>query len=520
MKKALLILGVFSLTLAQTLPKNDPVLKGIYEEAKNNSQLKNLAHELFDGYGPRLVGSPGLDKAADWAIDKMDSWGIDAEKEEYGTWIGWERGITHVDMVKPWVRSLEGMSLAWSPSTNGKTVEAETVTFPQFKDAEHYQEWLKEIKGKFVLISRPEISGRPRDNWEEFGLKADLEALKEERDSLRREWTRNLSRTGLSFIQQRRDLPKILEKAGAAGLISMRWSQGWGVSKVFSASTEKVPTVGLSLEDYGILYRLTASGNAPTLRVKVDSKMKDEVETFNIIGKIEGKEKPNEYVILSAHFDSWDGAQGATDNGTGTLVMLETIRVLKKMYPNPKRTILIGLWNSEEQGLNGSRAFVKDNPEIVKGIQAVFNQDNGTGRVERVLGNGFLNASDFGGKWLSLAPQEVTRHIKSYDFPGSPAGGGSDYAAFVAVGAPAYNLSSLSWSYWNYTWHTNRDTYDKVVFSEVMNNVILTASLAYLASEDERFHDRTKRDLPFSKRWNRQGKWPEPRDGARKFRRR
>ena len=111
--------------------------------------------------------------------------------------------------------------------------------------------------------------------------------------------------------------------------------------------------------------------------------------TFNTIGEIKGTEKPDEYVILSAHFDSWDGGTGATDNGTGTITMMEAIRILKKIYPNPKRTILIGNWGSEEQGLNGSRAFVEDHPEIIKNIQAVFNQDNGTGRVVNIQARDF-----------------------------------------------------------------------------------------------------------------------------------
>ncbi|NJX17241.1 M28 family peptidase, partial [Tamlana crocina] len=128
------------------------------------------------------------------------------------------------------------------------------------------------------------------------------------------------------------------------------------------------------------------------------------------------------------------------------------------------------------QGLNGSRAFVEDHPEIVKNIQAVFNQDNGTGRVVNISGNGFLHAYDYLGDWLAKVPDTVSQHIETI-FPGSPGRGGSDYASFVAAGAPAFNLSSLNWAYWNYTWHTNRDTYDKIVFDDVRNNVILTAVL-------------------------------------------
>ena len=120
------------------------------------------------------------------------------------------------------------------------------------------------------------------------------------------------------------------------------------------------------------------SSTHPTVKIISTSTEHGVVPTFNTIAEIKGVEKPNEYVILSAHFDSWDGSQGTTDNGTGTIVMMEAMRILKKFYPNPKRTIMVGHWGSEEQGLNGSRAFVEDYPKIVENTQAVFNQDNGT----------------------------------------------------------------------------------------------------------------------------------------------
>jgi carboxypeptidase Q len=196
--------------------------------------------------------------------------------------------------------------------------------------------------------------------------------------------------------------------------------------------------------------------------------------------------------------------------------MMEAARILKKVYPNPKRTILIGHWGSEEQGLNGSRAFVEDNPKIIKGVQAVFNQDNGTGRVVRLSGQGFLHAYDYLGKWLEPVPGEIKKHIET-TFPGSPAGGGSDYASFVAAGAPAFSLSSLSWSYWNYTWHTNLDTYDKIVFDDVRSNAILTAIMAYMASE---YPEKTSREkatlIGKSLRTGEPLVWPTPRSPNRK----
>ena len=264
-----------------------------------------------------------------------------------------------------------------------------------------------------------------------------------------------------------------------------------------------------------MLYRLTESGVNPKISVRADSKELGLVPTFNTIAEIRGTEKPEEYVMLSAHFDSWDGGTGATDNATGTITMLEAMRILKKVYPNPKRTILVGHWGSEEQGLNGSRAFVEDHPEIVKNIQALFNQDNGTGRVVDLSGQGFLNAYDYLERWLNPVPGEIKSHIKT-NFPGSPGGGGSDYASFVAAGVPAFSLSSLGWSYGNYTWHTNRDTYDKIVFDDVQNNAILTAILVYMASEDPVRTSREKSILPVSPRTGRQSEWPVPRSPTRK----
>lgn len=230
--------------------------------------------------------------------------------------------------------------------------------------------------------------------------------------------------------------------------------------------------------------------------------------------KLKVQEKPEEYIILSAHFDSWDGGTGATDNGTGTIVMMEAARILKKLYPNPKRTIIVGLWGGEEQGLNGSRAYVKDHPEVVNNMQALFNQDNGTGRVVNINGQGFLHSYEFITRWLQAVPVDIRKHIET-TFPGIPGTGGSDFASFVAAGAPGFSLSSLNWSYGNYTWHTNRDTYDKIIFDDVRNNAILTAILTYMASEDPETFPRDRAVLPISPRTGEQIKWPEPRDANR-----
>lgn len=508
-KFTLIFLFLFTLTIQAQVSKE--VVDNIIKEANENSQLEPLAHELLDMVGPRLVGTPQMKNAHDWVVEKYKSWGISAKNEEWGEWRGWERGITHIDMVSPRVQTLDGTQLAWSPSTDSKGVTAEVIVIPKVRHRTDFQNWLPNVKGKFVLASMKQPTGRPDENWEEFATETSFEKMKRDRNELITQWNDNIAKTGYDS----KTIITALEYAGAAGIITSYWSKGFGVNKIFGAKAKSIPTIDLDLEDYGMLYRLAEYGSKPKIKVVAESKDLGIVSTFNTIGEIKGTEKPDEYVILSAHLDSVDGAQGATDNGTGTLVMMEVMRILKLIYPNPKRTILVGHWGSEEQGLNGSKAFIEDHPEIVSNIQAVFNQDNGTGRVTEISGSGFLNSYEYMSKWLSAVPMEITDEIKT-EFPGLPTGGGSDHSSFITVGVPAFRLSSLDWSYRNYTWHTNRDTYDKIVFDDVRSNVILTAILAYMASEDPNTTSRERSVLPIDRSTGEQMQWPEQRFSTRK----
>lgn len=510
MKKYFTIFLLF-ITFTSYTQDQEQIVADIVKEANENSQLERMAHELLDVVGPRLVGTPEMKQAHDWAVNQYSQWGIKAENEQWGEWRGWQRGITHIDLVSPRVRTLEGMILAWSPGTGKKGTTAEVIILPDVADSAAFAAWLPNAKGKFVMISMPQPTGRPDYNWDEFGTEESIEKMKADRDKLSKAWGERTDKTGYN----RRSLPVALEDAGAAGIITSYWSRGFGANKIFSASTKKIPTIDMSLEDYGMVYRMAEYGDKPEIRLYAESKELGPQPTFNTIATIPGTEKPEEYIILSAHFDSWDGATGATDNGTGTLVMMEAMRILKAIYPNPKRTIIAGHWGSEEQGLNGSRAFVEDHPEIVENVQALFNQDNGTGRVVNISGQGFLHAYDYIGRWLNAVPRDITQHIET-NFPGVPGGGGSDYASFVAAGAPAFSLSSLSWSYGSYTWHTNKDTYDKIVFDDVRNNAILTAILTYMASEDPETTSRDRSVLPVNPRTGEQRTWPEPRSPQRR----
>jgi len=191
-------------------------------------------------------------------------------------------------------------------------------------------------------------------------------------------------------------------------------------------------------------------------------------------------------------------------------MMMEAMRILKKAYPNPQRTILVGHWGGEEQGLIGSAAFAEDHPEVVDGLQAAFNQDNGTWRIDYIRMQGFSEAGEHFGRWFSKIPSDISGHI-DLDIPGVPERGGSDHMSFICRGAAGFRLQSHYPDYRQYTWHTDLDTFDKIVFDDLKNNATLAAMLAYLASEDPERISPTQRMLPQGEQW------PECRPATRSF---
>ena len=344
MSKQKLFLFFFILCALLNAQQKDPIIESMISEVNERSQVEILGHELMDEIGPRLVGTPEMKKAHDWAVAKYQSWGIEAKNEQWGEWRGWQRGITHIDMVYPRVQTLDGTQLAWSAATPKNGIKAEVVVLPTVKDSMAFQKWLPNVKGKIVMIGMKQKTGRPDYNWEEFATPESFEKMKKERKEQEDAWEENMRKMGYT----KRTISEVLENAGAVAIVDSYWSKGFGVSKIFSSRAKKIPTIDLELEDYTMLYRLAESGKKPQINIVSESKELGIVPTFNTIGMIKGSEKPEEYVILSAHFDSWDGGTGATDNGTGTIVMMEAMRILKKYYPDPKRTILVGNWGSEE----------------------------------------------------------------------------------------------------------------------------------------------------------------------------
>jgi hypothetical protein len=585
--RTLSVAGALTLvSTASASAQSDPNLERIWRLGMDSSHVQQLSQTLFDSIGPRLTGSPGLKNASDWVIGQYKAWGIDAKREQYGTWRGWRRGTSHIDLEAPRVRSLAGTMLAWSPGTNGKPVKAEAIVLPKFKDSTEFVKWLPKAKGKIVLLSPAWPTCRPSEDWLRFGTPASIARMDTTIALMQRDWavmgdsvttpdgrrvlrpdsTKLYRGTGYALALGTGTLGMRLEKAGVVGMISSRnklsgftdpfapaggaggrggqgggrggqaaggasargggppagaaaagggrggagapqGAGGWGTIEIFETYNKVAPAVTLECEDYGLLFRLAENNQKPVVRLDLDASLLGEQPAFNTIGMIKGTEKPDEYVMLSAHFDSWDGSSGATDNGTGTMMAMEAMRILKLAYPHPKRTILVGHWASEEQGLNGSTAFTEDHPEVMKGLQALFNQDNGTGRVQSLSSSGLTDIGRHLKSWYSQLPgfytDSMSANVVSWSFNDVPTGnpGGTDGAVFACFGTPSFGMGAVNWNYGTYTWHTNRDTYDKVVFDDLKHNATLAAMMAYLASEDPEFIKRDRSPGTWPANW-------------------
>ena len=490
-------LGLAPAVVAQEIPTvgaptTDPVIQRIYQEGMRNSQASRLAQVLMDSIGPRLTGSPANRSANEWLVKTYTSWGITARNEKYGTWRDWARGQSRIELTQPRARTLEATQLAWSPATPAGGVTAEVVNLPVYgaaMDSAGFRRWLGTVRGKFVLISFPQPTCRPDTNWQAWATPDVYQAMQASRDTAMRQWRERLGAMGVNA----RALGAQLDAAGAAGVLSNTWSRGWGVDKIFSARTERAPSFDVSCEDYGLLARLAQNNQHPVVHAVAESRLApQEGPVYNTIAEVRGSEKPDEYVMLSAHLDSWDSGSGATDNGTGTIIMLEAMRILHAAYPQPRRTILAGHWSGEEEGEIGAGAFAADHPEVVKGLQALLNQDNGTGNIDRIVTAGFLDAPAHFAKWMSKMPEDIWRGV-TLEFPGYAHNESTDSDVFACRDAPGFFLNSADWDYNDYTWHTNRDTYDKISWDIIRRNATLIAMLAYQASEDPTMVGRERR---------------------------
>jgi carboxypeptidase Q len=466
----------------------------ISEVKERNEVLKNLSH-LSDVIGPRMTGSANLKKANDWAAEKFKSYGLENVKlEPYTIPATWERGFARMKMTEPHTRWLTVASRAWTPGTQGK-LSGELVFIPQGITQEALNKHKGKLKNAIVMRSAPSdvraISdiGKPRDP-------SNMPRRRPPAGGDGGEIARSVDQ----FLRAEGVACTLTDSAKPHGLLNMTGS--WGGRNRPDAG-EPLPSVFMTHDDYALLHRLVTRKDATPVKIEVEIEAKINPETatvYNTVGEIKGSEKPDEFVVIGAHLDSWDLASGTTDNGTGTSVVLESARVLGKLAKEgirPKRTIRFVLFTGEEQGLHGSRAYVETHKDELPRISMALVHDTGTGKVIRLPLQGREAIQDF---MTNALPQ--LKELKVEVTSGSQ--GGTDHLPFEGKGVPGFAFHQDPAEYY-LTHHSQSDTLDKarepdlIQGSQVMSTIAMRIAnldnlLSRVKKKDEEKKEESKKE--------------------------
>ena len=474
-------------------PANDtPDYNAIYkikDEGFNRSQVMEIESYLADVYGPRVTNSPNVRAAGEWTMGKMKEWQLTNVHEE--TWPfgrGWSNEHTSAEMIAPRYFYLIAYPKVWTPGTNG-SVTGDAVLVPMAKE-EDFAKYKGQLKGKFVLSdpTPPDLKPHFEPDAHRY-TDAELADLANETIPGPRNEDRFAQLRAQREFQNK--LQKFLLEEGAAGWIeSNRGDDGTVFVQQGGSRDPKDPPaitrVALATEHYGRIYRLLQKKIPVTLKLDVDNKFYDEdLNSFDILGEIPGTDKADEVVMLGGHFDSWQAGTGATDNGAGAATMLEAIRILKATGMPMRRTVRVGLWTGEEEGLLGSRAYVKahfGDPETMKllpehaKLDAYYNIDNGTGKIRGVYLQGNEAVTPIFAKWMEpfhgLGMTTLTMRNT----------GGTDHLAFNAVGLPGFQFIQDPLDYDSRTHHSNMDVYERIQEPDMKQIAVIVASFVYMTA--------------------------------------
>jgi carboxypeptidase Q len=479
----------------------------IRQEEFRNSKVMEIASGLMDFVGARLTGSPNMKRANEWTRDKLTEFGLsNAHLEPWGPFgKGWSYEYVSMRMTSPDVTQLWALPRAWSASTNG-LVRGNAIKV-KMETKEDIEKNKGKLAGKFVLLGDPpEMKPHEKlqyQRYDEKGL-ADLgqyEIPGGVRPRFTREETikrREFGRAMLPFLAEEKPLAVIVPGTGDFGNFHVQ-----GAGSFRGNEQYPVPSVVLSDEQYGRIARLIDMKKDPELELEVRTKTYDNAEVFNTIAELPGTDKKNEIVMLGAHLDSWHGGTGATDNGAGSVVAMEVMRVLKAIGVAPRRTIRIALWSGEEEGLLGSRAYVSEHfasrpeppaderdmpsqfrrnigpltikPEHAR-IAGYFNVDNGTGKIRGIYAQENAAVVPIFQSWLqSLSDLGATTVTMRNT-------GGTDHLSFDAVGLPGFQFIQDPVEYSERTHHTNYDVYERLQRDDLMQAVVVEATFVWEAA--------------------------------------
>ena len=492
----------------------------IRREGTANSKILDTLHVLTDVYGPRLTGSPNLKAAGEWAIEQMHAWGLKEgrlEPWDFGH-PGWTNERLTAHIVSPVSDALVAEVLAWTPGTNGVVrAEALQMTLPERPTTSDaltaHLELLKDaVKGKIVLVGVPRqvlvtfsAPALRRDDAAVLRrLDAPPAAPQPRRQREQQEEDQRESRP-LTNRQLQEQLNQFLVASGALVRINDA-GRDHGQIRAFSNATYDVekapPTVVMRNEDYGRIWRLLTDQRDVELEFDIVNRTHPDGQTsYNVIAEIPGTDRADEVVMLGGHLDSWHAGTGATDNAIGCAVMMEVARILTAIGVEPRRTIRVALWSGEEQGLLGSQAYIKEHfgtaeepKPVFDSFAGYFNIDSGTGGARGMTVFGPPAAGTILGE--ALAPFQDLG-ILGATTTRSRRRGGSDHTSFNEAGLPGIGVLQDPIEYGSYTWHTNLDTYERIVEADVKRSAIVIAGAVYhLAMRDETLPRFTGDDMP------------------------
>jgi len=510
------VLAVTSAPVAQEKVDADIQWK-IRREATQNSQILRTLHFLTDVHGPRLTGSPNLKAAQEWVMQEATRWGLtNAHLEPWNFGHpGWVNEQLSVHVISPIKDSLVTEALAWTPGTNGTvTAQAVRIVVPSQPTTERLTKFFDDnraaVKGKIVMIGEPAVVPvtilPPQKRREDNDVRAQYDPVNPTASNFG--GGGNNTRTDpdvLSTNQVAERLDQFLVAAGAAARVNDAGREH-GQIRAFNNRTfdvtKAVPTVVMRNEDFGRLSRLMAGGRAVELELNIVNRTYPEGATaYNVVAEIPGSDRAHEVVMLGGHIDSWHAATGATDNAIGCATMMEAIRILQALGVKPRRTIRLALWSGEEQGLLGSQAYVREHFGMVENAKpghanfaGYFNIDSGTGRARGM--------NVFGPPEAAKILREATAPFVDNGFFGvnatqSRRRGGTDSTSFNEAGLPGIGVQQDPIEYGTHTWHTNLDTYERIIERDAQQSAMVIAAAVYhLAMRDQMLPRLPKEKMP------------------------
>lgn len=486
-----------SLVLAQE-PIDWHIVARIKVEGFQNSQVMETLSYLTDVYGPRLTGSPNLKAASQWAREKLREWGLaNAHLEPWGTFgRGWSVERVSIEMIEPPYVPLIAYPKAWTPGTNGPV--SGTPILVDIKSEEDFPKYKGKLRNAIVLWQPPrQVQPRFEPDARRYS-EDELKKLAEAPDpGARPPWSDRLQEFRARRALQDK-MARFFREEGVAVLLEpSRGEHGTifvsGGGSYQPGAEVGVPTLVVAMEHHARIVRLLEKRIPVKLEVHIRTRFHDDDPMgYNVIAEIPGVDPQlkEEVVMLGGHLDSWHAGTGTTDNAAGCAVAMEAVRILKAIGVQPRRTIRLALWSGEEQGLLGSRGYVKEHfgdpktmelkPEHAQ-LSAYYNLDNGTGRIRGV----YLQGND------AVRPI-FEAYLKPFHDLGATTltirnTGGTDHLAFDAVGLPGFQFIQDPIAYDTRTHHTNMDVYDHAVKGDLMQAAVIMASfVSHTAMRDEK----------------------------------